>query len=75
MNLRQTRRHFYGNSNSDYKSLKKEEYQRPNEMTTLEYLSIPKKKTFEELVNLREKHKAPPEVLEKTQSLYEVTAL
>lgn len=72
MNIRQVRRHFYGNSNSDYKSLTKEECKRNEDLTTLEYLSIPKKKTFEQLVMLREKHKVPPEIMEKTQSLYDV---
>jgi hypothetical protein len=72
MNIRQTRRHFYGNSNSDYRAKTKEEMERPKDMNTLEFLSLPKKKTFEQLVYLREKHKAPPEVMEKTQSLYNV---
>ena len=67
MNLRQTRRHFYGNSNADFKSAQaKGEAHRIEGMNTMEFLALPKKKTFEQLVELREKHKPPPDMMEKT---------
>lgn len=74
--MRQTRRHFYGNSNADakiqYKSEHPEAFERPEGMTTTQFLALPKKKTFDQLVNLREKQKPPAEILEKTQSFYNV---
>lgn len=74
MNLRKNRRHFYGHSNSDYKALTKTEIQRPENMSTLQYLSQPKACTANEIMLMREKKiKEKPLPLEHTQSLYNVS--
>jgi hypothetical protein len=72
MNLRQTRRHFYGNSNADFKTVAKENAGKPLDMNSVDYLSQPKKKTFNQIVELREKKSMVPEVLDATRSLYKV---
>lgn len=78
MNLRQTRRHFYGNSNADYKADVKEfpaATLPPPKLThyeSLKALAQPKKQTFGQILQAKEQKKAPPEILEKTQSLYNV---
>ena len=56
MNLRKQRRHLAGSSNADYKALSKNETERPQTMTTVDYLSLPKMKTINELMTIREKH-------------------
>ena len=56
MNLRKQRRHQAGYSNADYKALSKNETERPQTMTTVDYLSLPKMKTINELMTIREKH-------------------
>lgn len=56
MNLRKDRRHFQGASNADYKGLSKNELERPKTMTNVDYLSLPKMKTLNELISKREKH-------------------
>ena len=73
MNLRRNRRHHYGSSNSDYKAMTKKEMARPTGMTALQYLSQPKKKTFREIMEIREKkHSIAPLPLHHTQKFYKV---
>lgn len=80
MNLRQTRRHFYGNSNADekikYKTEHPEEFPARDEgMTATQFLALPKKKTFDQLVDMRDKQATKAALFEKTQSLYNVSLL
>lgn len=71
MNIRKDRRHFCGNSNVDYKALTKEELLRPDSMGQIDFLSLPKMKTLNDVLNKRERHIATaPQPLEETRTLY-----
>lgn len=73
MNLRRNRRHHYGTSNCDYKAFTTEEMKRPENLTPLEYLSLPKKTTFNHALELRERKTAKPAApIEMTRTLYSV---
>ena len=73
MNLRKNRVHLTGNSNFDYKSKDKLSESSNNfrpEVTSIDYLSIPKPKNFDQLMRERILRTAP-DPLGKTQTFYE----
>ena len=45
-----------GGSNMDFKSLRKDEVGRPDTMSQIDFLSLPKMKTINDLMSKRERH-------------------
>ena len=71
MNLRRDRRHQAGHSNSDYIALSKQECARPDTIGTIDYLSLPKKKTLQDILLKRNRHiQTAPHPIEQTQTMY-----
>jgi hypothetical protein len=71
MNLRRDRRHQCGNSNQDYKALTLSELGRPTTMSHLDYLSLPKMKTLNDLMAKRERQsKTTVNPVESTTGFY-----